>query len=336
MRLLDGWSCCGLRSSSAEWLAWPAPLSHLAHPPTFLETGGHAVPPAGLRPLHPAGGLFWLAPSFSGGVGLACAVVPGGPPSNVIGNRGTRCTPGGGCSPCTLLGERGFCFGLRPPSAGGLAWPAPLSHRPTLQRFWKQGDSPCTPGGAAPPAPCLGNGGFVLACALLQRWGWLGVRRCPTGPPSNVFRNRGTRCTPAGAAPLHPAWGTGGLFWLAPSFSGGAGLACVVVPPAHPPTFLETGGLPLYARRGLRPLHAAWGTGGASLSHLPPSAGGGTRCACWMGGFVVACAVLQRGDWLGVRRCPTGPPSNVFGNRGTPPVPPAGTKGSLHLPLGDR
>ena len=162
MRLLDGWSCCGLRSSSAEWLAWPAPLSHLAHPPTFLETGGHAVPPAGLRPLHPAGGLFWLAPSFSGGVGLACAVVPGGPPSNVIGNRGTRCTPGGGCSPCTLLGERGFCFGLRPPSAGGLAWPAPLSHRPTLQRFWKQGDSPCTPGGGCSPCTLLGERGFCF------------------------------------------------------------------------------------------------------------------------------------------------------------------------------
>ena len=29
-------------------------------------------------------------------------------------------------------------------------------------------------------------------------------------------------------------------------------------------------------------------------------------------------------QWLGGRRCPTGPPSYVFGNRGTPPVPPAG------------
>ncbi len=32
------------------------------------------------------------------------------------------------------------------------------------------------------------------------------------------------------------------LLWRAPSFSGGVGLACAVVPPAHPPTFLETGG----------------------------------------------------------------------------------------------
>ena len=380
-----------------------------AHPPTFLETRGLAVPPAGAAPLHPAWGtgasLPCLPPSveggarcacWTGGLVVACALLQRGgwlglrrcptwPTLQRSWKQGDTLYLRRGCAPCTL---RGVCFGLRPPSAGGLAWPAPLSqvaHPPTLletgghavppagaappapclgnggfvlacallQRgdwlglhrcptgppsnvFGNRGTPPVPPAGAAPPAPCLGNGGFVLACALLQRWGWLGVRRCPTGPPSNVFRNRGTRCTPAGAAPLHPAWGTGGLFWLAPSFSGGAGLACVVVPPAHPPTFLETGGLPLYARRGLRPLHAAWGTGGASLSHLPPSAGGGTRCACWMGGFVVACAVLQRGDWLGVRRCPTGPPSNVFGNRGTPPVPPAGTKGSLHLPLGDR
>ncbi len=43
-----------------------------------------------------------------------------------------------------------------------------------------------------------GKDGLVLACALHQRRVWLGVRRCPTGPPSNVFRNRGTRCTPGG------------------------------------------------------------------------------------------------------------------------------------------
>ena len=47
------------------------------------------------------------------------------------------------------------------------------------------------------------------------------------------------------------------LSWRAPSISGGSGLACAVVPPAQPPTFLETGGLPLYPRRGLRPLHLA-------------------------------------------------------------------------------
>ena len=36
---------------------------------------------------------------------VADAVVPPSPPSNVFRNRGTRCTPGGGCAPCTLLGE---------------------------------------------------------------------------------------------------------------------------------------------------------------------------------------------------------------------------------------
>ena len=37
--------------------------------------------------------------------GLACAAIP---PSDVFRNRGTRCTPGGGCAPCTLLGRRGI------------------------------------------------------------------------------------------------------------------------------------------------------------------------------------------------------------------------------------
>ncbi len=68
-----------------------------------------------------------------------------------------------------------------------------------------------------------------------------------------VFCNGGV----AGALP-----GRMVLLWRAPSISGGSDLACAVVPPAHPPTFLETGGLPLYPRRGLRPLHPAWGNGG--------------------------------------------------------------------------
>ncbi len=54
----------------------------------------------------------------------------------------------------------------------------------------------------------LGMGGLVLACALLPRGDWLGLRRCPTGPPSNVFGNRGTRCTPGGGcAPCTPFGG---------------------------------------------------------------------------------------------------------------------------------
>ena len=55
-------------------------------PPTFSRTGGHAAPPGGaLDSLHPPSGDRR---------GLRSAL------------RGTRCTPGGGCAPCTLLGER--------------------------------------------------------------------------------------------------------------------------------------------------------------------------------------------------------------------------------------
>ena len=54
-----------LAPPSAEGPAWPAPLSHPLHPPTFLGTGGHPLyPRRGLRPLHPAGGEMRGAPSF--------------------------------------------------------------------------------------------------------------------------------------------------------------------------------------------------------------------------------------------------------------------------------
>ena len=47
----------GQRPSSAEGLAWPAPLSRPLRPPTFSRTGGHPLyPRRGLRPLHPAWG----------------------------------------------------------------------------------------------------------------------------------------------------------------------------------------------------------------------------------------------------------------------------------------
>ena len=197
---------------------FPAPSFERQARPSLGIAGDSLYPGGGGAPLHPAWGtgvLLWLAPSFSGGIGLACAVVPPGPPSNVFGYRGTppappggalgslhpplrgrrdrrselrgtRCTPGAGCAPCALLGGRRFCCGLRPPSAVGLGWRAPLSHL------------------------------------------------------------------------------------------------------AHPPTFLETGGLPLYPRRGLRPLHPDWGTEGTLLCclalpdphpSLPPSTGAGTEPA---------------------------------------------------------
>ena len=46
-------------------------------------------------------GIAWTE-----GLVVACAAIPPAPPSDVFGYRGTRCTPGGGCAPCTPLGER--------------------------------------------------------------------------------------------------------------------------------------------------------------------------------------------------------------------------------------
>ena len=43
--------------------------------------------------------------------GLAEAALPPAPPSNVFGNRGTRCTPDEGCAPCTLLGRMAAASG---------------------------------------------------------------------------------------------------------------------------------------------------------------------------------------------------------------------------------
>ena len=83
-----------------------------------------------------------------------------------------------------------------------------------------------------------------MACAVV-----------PPAHPPTFLETGGLPLYPRrGLRPLHPAWGTGVWFRLALSFSGGIGLACAVVPPAHPPTLLETGGPPLYPRRGLRPL----------------------------------------------------------------------------------
>ena len=107
--LLQRGDWLGLRRPSAGGLAWPAPLSRPHRPPTFLGTGGLAAPPGGTsNSLHPP----WRDEEG--------AVVPPSPPSDAFGNRGTRCTPGGGCAPCTLLGEM-----RKAPSFH-------LAHRPTL------------------------------------------------------------------------------------------------------------------------------------------------------------------------------------------------------------
>ena len=106
--------------------------------------------------------------------------------------------------------------------------------------------------------------GIGLACALHQRKVWLSVRRCPTGPPSNVFWYRGTPpVPPAGAAPPAPLLGE---MRKAPSFH-----------LAHRPTLLGTGGLTILPRKQ-RPLRPAWGRRGTgTLPSLPPNTRAGTE-----------------------------------------------------------
>ena len=72
-----------------------------------------------------------------------------------------------------------------------------------------------------------------------------------------VFCNRGM----AGASDsgVRPPMGTGVLSWRAPLIRGGSVLACAVVPPAHPPTFLGTGGLAVPPAGAAPPLHLALG-----------------------------------------------------------------------------
>ena len=90
----------------------------------------------------------------------------------------------------------------------------------------------------------------------------------------------------------------GSCFGLRPPSTEGLAWRAPLSRPHHPPTFLGTGGHPLYPRRGLRPLHPAWRDEEGAV--VPP-----------------------------------GPPSNAFGNRGThhtpaeatPPAPCVGTEG---------
>ena len=96
--------------------------------------------------------------------------------------------------------------------------------------------------------------------------------------------------------------------------------------PHRPPTFLETGGLPLYPRRGLRPLHPAWGTERAWFAHLAAEYGGKDKMLppYWTGGLVVACGPPSAGGmaWLTPLSRPHHPPT--FLGTGGLAVPPAG------------
>ena len=149
-----------------------------------------------------------------------------------------------------------------PPSGEGLAWRAPLSHLPTLQRLGYRGTPPVPPAGAAPPAPRLRDGGSVVACALLQWGDWLG---------------RGA------------------------------------IAPHRPPTFSRTGG------------HA-----------VPPAGAALPAPRLRDGGSVVACALLQWGVWLGLRRYPARTTLQRFWVQGDSPCTllGAGMRGGVVLHLG--
>ncbi len=88
-----------------------APLSHLAHPPTFLETGGLPLyPPAGAAPPAPH---FWgtrvllrPAPSFSRGSGLVALLCRPLRPPTFSRTRGLAVPPAGAALPAPWLGGR--------------------------------------------------------------------------------------------------------------------------------------------------------------------------------------------------------------------------------------
>ena len=130
------------------------PLSHLAHPPTFWvqgdtpctlldsDGGGAQSDLAAWQrgtlprlPLHSGVGMRGL-PRVRGqgqewGLMVANAIIPPSPTSNVFWYRGTRCTPGGGCAPCTLLdGDGGGAH------ADLAAWQR--GTLPNLPRTWEQ------------------------------------------------------------------------------------------------------------------------------------------------------------------------------------------------------
>ncbi len=90
------------------------------------------------------------------------------------------------------------------------------------------------------PEEILAGGGLLVGASAHPR------KRNVSAPWHPAYR-------PAGAAGLPARWGRMVLSWPAPSISGGSGLACAVVPPAHPPTFLETGGPPCTPGGGCAP-----------------------------------------------------------------------------------
>ncbi len=313
---LDGGPCCGLCPPSADGLVWPAPLSHLPTLQRFGVQGESLYLRRGLRPpLHPALGgrrgrcfVTWrvgMPPDLPrGGMGT----LPNLPPSTRAGTEAPRGV-GVGMGPLRSAIQRGH--GAVIPQSSAVI--APTAVRPrcdglflagaALRRFSEQGDTLHPRRGLRALHAAWGNEGFVVAYALLQRGDWLGLRRCPTWPALQRFWKQGDSLYPRrGLRALHLLGGNEGFVVAYALLQRGDWLGlrrCPTWPTLQ--RFWEQGDS-LYPRRGRSPLHPAWGERGFCCGLRPPSAGG----------------------WLGVRRCPTCPPSNVFGNRGTRCTPGGG------------
>ena len=145
--------------------------------------------------------LSWPAPSISGGSGLACAVIPPAPPSDVFWYRGSRCAPGGGWATCTLLGEGVWLWPAPSFSEGsGLACAA-SAPAPPSDVFRNRGTPPVLPAGVGPPAPCLGRG---FRCDLRPPSAKGLAWRAPLSHPLRPLTFLET-----GGHPLHPLGGGG-------------------------------------------------------------------------------------------------------------------------------
>ncbi len=284
---------------------------------------------------------FASVPAFLGGFcPLGCSLsAPATGGFSVVSPqyRGTRCTPGGGCAPCTLLWGWGrFLTFPRAPGQEEMSFSRRQSHSlivcvPAL--------IVCVTAFSSPPAlrrrgavtkalqaitkplrvvtQPLGNR-YQLLPDVTSRYcvGWL-QRACALQRRSLRSPTFLGGCCPLGCSLSAPAVGECSVVSAVQMYAAGseeekrAGCPLHVSTIAHPFVFckgvlagpsdsgvrplMETGGLAwrallshrptlqrfwkqgdtLYPRRGLRPLHPAWGTESGTLPNLPPRAGVG-------------------------------------------------------------